>query len=638
MVFMTATCSRWNRFIVPVCWALGLALFWLSTIQLPIDIADDNIDHSWQQSLGYFLKMRYQAGRDYLFTNGPLGYFEYTRYDPDLFWSKYAWEVTTGLVFSAVILAVGRQLSSPSSRLALGIVAVSCLAAEPQAMIGFSIVAPCVLIVRHPALWTLLILPLSGWMAVVGLAKFTFLTLATALSLLLTGYQLVCGRWWRAASPVVGLAGWLLAVWLLLGQRPGNLLSYLAGSIQLALGHSESMASAPQGRGVLLALLSAGALWSTLLGRPFRSLWTARAATSVCMLAAAHFVYWKIGCVRSDQAHMRLLFSFLLAMPFLFPIAFPERNWTARPRIALCGLAMLASAAGLRPTLDPMPWGQRVVRWLAARWDEASGIVMPLDRQRLLEERSRRQIEDRDLPRIRAEVGSLPVDLFSYEQGVVLLNRFSWRPRPVFQSYLAYTPTLLAANADFFASPQAPPFVLYKTQPIDHRFPATEDGPALLRILEDYEYVLRERSFLLLRQRKVRSPLDAPRPELGRRRLRFGEEMLLEPFAGVRTASIRIDERWWGRWRRFWFRAPCVWLHVSTGSDRDHTYRLIPSMARTEFLLDPLVTRTQDVADLMQGRPLPRVHSLRVTTDDAGLACYSSSFEVMLRGLTIGSR
>lgn len=41
-----------------------------------------------------------------------------------------------------------------------------------------------------------------------------------------------------------------------------------------------------------------------------------------------------------------------------------------------------------------------------------------------------------------------PTDLIAYRQEIVFANALPWRPRPVFQSYAAYTPDLLRDNAE----------------------------------------------------------------------------------------------------------------------------------------------------------------------------------------------
>ena len=50
------------------------------------------------------------------------------------------------------------------------------------------------------------------------------------------------------------------------------------------------------------------------------------------------------------------------------------------------------------------------------------------------------------LPRISAVVAGRTVDVFGYRQGIAILNGLNYVPRPIFQGYSAYTPSLIELN------------------------------------------------------------------------------------------------------------------------------------------------------------------------------------------------
>ena len=77
---------------------------WIALLYFPHDVAAAQTDPSWAQSLGYFVKNRFQAGQDYVFTYGPLGYFATPMYDADLFWFKVAWELILKLLLVVLVL------------------------------------------------------------------------------------------------------------------------------------------------------------------------------------------------------------------------------------------------------------------------------------------------------------------------------------------------------------------------------------------------------------------------------------------------------------------------------------------------------------------------------------------------------
>jgi hypothetical protein len=80
------------------------------------------------------------------------------------------------------------------------------------------------------------------------------------------------------------------------------------------------------------------------------------------------------------------------------------------------------------------------------------------------------------------------VDVYPTEQAMVLAHGLQYRPRPVFQSYMAYTPALEAANAAALRGPAAPDWVLFHLRPIDGRLPALDDAASWPELLARYRW------------------------------------------------------------------------------------------------------------------------------------------------------
>jgi hypothetical protein len=100
------------------------------------------------------------------------------------------------------------------------------------------------------------------------------------------------------------------------------------------------------------------------------------------------------------------------------------------------------------------------------------------------------------------------------------------RPRPVFQSFSAYTPTLAALNAEHLRSPRAADNVLFDIESIDGRLPAMDDGRSWAPLWARYALVADTGGFLWLRRRPT--PLAEPAPRLlATARTRLGDPITL---------------------------------------------------------------------------------------------------------------
>src|SRR5262249_51796462 len=110
------------------------------------------------------------------------------------------------------------------------------------------------------------------------------------------------------------------------------------------------------------------------------------------------------------------------------------------------------------------------------------------------------------LPRLRSHVGKASVDVFGCNQSYAIFNNLNFRPRPVFQSYVAYSEALMNLNEQFYFSPRAPEYVLFALSPIDERFPPLEDGRLFRDLFINFQPVDVEGPFLLLKTKQSVAP------------------------------------------------------------------------------------------------------------------------------------
>jgi hypothetical protein len=215
-------------------------------------------------------------------------------------------------------------------------------------------------------------------------------------------------------------------------------------------------------------------------------------------------------------------------------------------------------------------------------------------------------------PCITGRVGSSTIDEMSNEPALVLLNHMNYRPRPVLQSYSAYTEYLLKANADFLASDRAPAYLLFDLQAADMHLPTTEDGPALLEVLHRYRPVIVEKSRILL-ERQSDQTRELVRQKVVSLPIRFNQPIRL-PEGERQILSLQIRETRLGACRRLLLRPEPVTLNILTSDGRTVPYRLVPGMARSGFLINPFVENTKDLLHLYAGQPRSRAVAFSVTS------------------------
>jgi hypothetical protein len=207
-------------------------------------------------------------------------------------------------------------------------------------------------------------------------------------------------------------------------------------------------------------------------------------------------------------------------------------------------------------------------------------------------------------PALQAAVGQSTVDLLNYEQGIIFLNGLNYRPRPIMQSYSAYTLELSRANWRFFQSEQAPDFVIVRLNTIDSHYPGEDDALALAEFTRSYQVAQTQPDFVLLRRR---SPAPAAR-EFTRVLLEqhvphYGEGFVVPDGRG-HPVWVEIDFRptLLGRVRALLYHAMPPTMTVSLEDGSGYSFQIIPTTSRGGFFLRPLLLDHSDLAQLVEGR------------------------------------
>ncbi|MEO6711382.1 MAG: hypothetical protein ABI054_09240 [Planctomycetota bacterium] len=619
--------ASWSWIRIALILLLGTA-YWLSRTSPPQPAVTLALDPTYQQSLGVALAQGMRFGRDIVFTSGPLAYFTYSPFVPELFWAKcWLWEGVLGaaiglLLFSRLVrrgtwldVAVGvLVLIVLPRRLDEVVFFLALLAADLalEAMEARALDAP-----RWPA-W------LRGGMAllllsILCLIKVTSLTMALVVLAILVARAASSGgargalRWLGAAAATLSL------VWICIGQKLQDLPNYLYGSIELASGFSSAMSMAPRPRTLELALaclalgvgLCAALLYQSRKSGGWRQLDASR--TQALLVLAALLLAYKSGFTRAD--HCATLFGTAMISPlFLIPIRRPASARSAWIQSGLrCAVVLLAMACSLATWHKPVGSPGSIARHLAGRvqasiaWMSSTAEL----RESLVRDRER-LLEDSCLPRIKAVVGDRGVCVFTLGHGVLFLNDLRWQPRPVFQSFSVFTPRSAHANRDFLASEQGPRFILLRACTIDRRLPASEDPLAAQVLLRDFEIRLNEGGFLLL-ERASHRPLEA-RTRSAHGKLAWNERLVLPPGDEPLILRARIRPSLLGRIRSALYQTPAVTADVEFETGKLSPYRIMPFALEAGVVVRPCLPSNWEWISYACGGPQDRMVAMRFHT------------------------
>lgn len=426
------------------------------------------------------------------------------------------------------------------------------------------------------------LLPLIKGSAIIGCSAILMLAcLFLASKRDWTGAALLC------LAPLLSLAGF----WVAAGQPLAALPNYFASMGPIVSGYTEAMSLDGRPSEVLLYIAVSLLLLATVALR-----WRAPALTrllALAMLACTLFLAFKAGFVRHDS-HAVTAGTMILFVALLTSAAFMNGR----------GYAGLIAAALLWLTIDarhipdnPANLLRNTAATYASAWN---GLTTRLSSQQTLEKDFQRHAATlREALPIPPMAGT--TDIYSYDQAYLLASDNTWNPRPVPQSYSVYTPTLVQANKDHLQGPGRPDNLILRIQPIDRRFPSLDDGASWPVILNGYRPSAQRNGYLFLTR------IEPSQPErhqaLSAGQYRFGEAIDLPSTSDLLFVQIDIRPTLWGRLASTLFKPGHLELDVTLEDGSSRQYRIVSGMAKTGFLLSPIVESTEDFARLYTGSP-----------------------------------
>ncbi|MHB1271858.1 MAG: hypothetical protein ACYCZD_03665 [Rhodanobacter sp.] len=619
---------------------LAALLIFFLYLGVPTPFGQSTLDASWREVLTYAFAHHFVWGRDIVFTYGPWGFARPDgAFFPDLYWLNYliqAW-VSASFAFF-VYVSLGRHKLGSQIILTVMLGFLYCLSWDSYELFYFT--------VAFYACNSAVPSPRDGLRLTVAIAVLSFLALVKFSSLPLYALWIAFTALNKAQQRSTRIAVFLLvaalvapvAWWLLAHQPLAAFPAFLTTSTEVARYYNAAMGIVPnQGTeiaGLVFVLLFASAcIHAALVGRQLDSLFR------LGFYALATALSWKAGFIRAD-GHTMLFFG-SVAISLLL-VTFEAQTVADMPvvlrtlSITASFIALVIGSTSAFSALNPMQ------QFVAAGQELANttrqhfmALVSPRANFASLTAQSKALSTSQRLPAIQTAVGTGTVDLFAYTQGALLANHLTYSPRPVFQSYSAYSGALQALNAAHFSGASAPEFVMLDWQTIDNRIPTLDDALTMRRILNNYRFVLSEGPYLLLRHDQDTS--NTPSQASLHREARRGQVSVplaipAPPPGHAVWLKLSLKKTLLGKLYSMVFRVPIVQARITTRLGHQQSYRLIPSEAEAGSLVSPIYRDNNDILSMYADIPLPAVQTMEITPVRTGpFKLFSSDFSYMLR-------
>jgi len=469
-------------------------------------------------------------------------------------------------------------------------------------------------------------------------------------------------RRWQAVSVLLIPPAASATLWIIAGQRLSDIPAFLDGTLQLTSGYTEAMSTSwvivpnivGDGFVLLFIALALLACQSIVCSQRINSSSRRLLGLAAAALLFVTFKHGFIAVVNVSSAFatatVLIMILWLLAenrvLTWLLAMAFVTTAGTSVVRDGVL-LQEVHNKFGLHATWGGAQGPADILRFCAERalgsyfrttigstistyseaWRGIHSRVSGADSLITRFEKAKSAIVgDRALPALGGSA-----DIYGYEQSILLASDNDWNPRPIIQSYSAYTPALARWNEAHLRDLNSPEWVFFEIQTIGGRLPSLDDGASWPALLDNYTYVSYDGRIVLLRRKnavRARTSYELTYEQT----CEIGKQVTLPARGGILFAEVHLTPTRLGRMLAALFNPPQLRIKLVLADGRDKTFRIISGMMETGFLLSPLVNNTEEFADLSSRsghlEKMGQVKSISIVPAYGGSALWSKTYQL----------
>lgn len=541
----------------------------------------EDLERSWQLGLNYAAANGLRFGSDVIFTFGPFS-AAYTRnYFPNIFF----WAQSISALLGVVLLACkwrmwsvdrGNTLYFMVWALAITIICVLYLR---DALFLFSpYLVFCSLQQDRYGSASISAVSFFGiiLLAAISLVKLTFAI--ASISILFLSLFLP-GKPWQRVAPAALYLLTLLLLWVFSGQQPADLYAYFVETIPIVTGYTDAMSL--DGSLLPVALFVVGAVIALFISVAAR-----RPAETLAMLMTLFFSF-KAAYVRQDIHEV--IGAGTLMLIALWHVSLKLNIRTIG--LVLISFVLCCYSIRVQANLGPR---QLAETWTRHAVESLLGAIALASDLYSFEKRFHRDLKE--IARQHPVKGKGSLDSYSYHQTAVIANDAVWNPRPVMQSYSAYTAALAEVNAAHLSQQTRPDRLLFHVEPIDGRYAPMDDGKTWPEIWSHYTLTGVSSAGLLFLAEDKRHVKYARVTHI---RASLGDEVSITERRGVLVwAKVKIKKTFSGKLLGLLFRSPHLRIDVKDVNGRWASYRYLASVGEGGFLLSPAVNDSREFEKL----------------------------------------
>lgn len=572
-----------SKYLILLLLAILVAIFSFPEIDLGYDIG---IDPPLKWLFNNLFTERYAKGKEIIFPHGPLAFFMYPLVDSFILTTTVTILLQIIFVFQLFCL-IGKEkwqhmllscaiawlifsISNFNQLVLSNISAAYLLSLNRQKQtpkyLGFLLTAFAFYIKAYVAI-------------LAGTLTFSFFVINYCLNI---NYK-------KIFIDAFVLLGAMLLFWILIFKQLGGFINYCIGMIHLAGDNSAAAAFHPQNNWWFIIPFLA-VTWSIPFIQKDKN-----GKILGLLFSLSFFAAWKYGMAREDYYHVRTYLFFVIVSMILFLIYSPQKRTINIPVILV---ALVLFAANMKNVENPQP--------LTINYSGVENFIRLASSFQQIKEVSEKQNEENiacnRLPdAVRNQIGNATVDIYPWDYTIIAANQLNWTPRPVIQSYAAYTSWLDRQNAIHFGTGDAPNYFIFglntvtsdlnggKLVSIDNRYLLNDEPLTLIELIRNYSRIYYDEKFLVYQKRI--QPIEVNSLSTKTQSSKWNEWITVPDFNNqLARIKLHVKRSFSGNVKSFFYKDELYYMYFKTTDGSILKYRIVPRNAEDGIWISPFYT------------------------------------------------
>tara|TARA_Y100000991_G_scaffold215365_2_gene205536 strand:- start:2746 stop:4572 length:1827 start_codon:yes stop_codon:yes gene_type:complete len=211
------------------------------------------------------------------------------------------------------------------------------------------------------------------------------------------------------------------------------------------------------------------------------------------------------------------------------------------------------------------------------------------------------------------KIGNKSIDFLGSNISYIFYNNLNYNPRPVFQSYAAYSDGLIEINATKYSSNNAPDFILHEYEAWPNKIPNSFEAKTQLEALRNYNledsviFEDKKNSLLLLRKEKLSKTLQTK--ILLDTLVYLNDKINIPKSENLIYLQMEYEYTFFGKIRRFLFQPSLAQIKIDK-----NTFYLIKPIVKSGVLINYLFSSFNDLKNFYECKWIknPKVNSIEI--------------------------